>query len=734
MKFGDSFYQRSVPEWAAYNFNYNGMKQLIKQRTSPNLFGPVEIPVQGKSRWEETDKVLLNHLRDQYDNITLFLRMKRGEIDRRLSSLKKQIAVLRTYGDERMLEVDAVAGIRSRKYRKLTRECEELGDLIQKVARFASAQKIAFRKILKKYTKWTGSTTLQTRMDVEVFSSNQLQTDYSDYLQELAEQTATLTEKLAIPTLKKHPQQPPSGQLQQDRISASGLRSPISKINNAINQAPAAFDAAVMTVPYGEAAGSAFYWIHTDNLDEARAIIQRHMKKDDTVAPTPSRTSSNASLTTQRNTSLSMSNNNSRTHMVFFDNAQRFVKDQSSVRPSKIALSAYWTCAQDASVTLAGLSPTSSGEKALLLDREDLVIALDRDSRLTGGSKEATTIQRYLIEHRDVKPLAEVRTYRTRYSGMTNTADVANWATLDTSISFGAVDMQHLGELHPFPQDGDTFPHATLHIRWEFARTPAVVRALDESHLAYRVYDFTLEDMAIRKVHKDLPQSPWQSLLEKDITKLPLPRLGETASHLFRLRTANRVRVNATDLSGTSSGPSSSEGHADSVFSAATRGHDSITSDEARNTEAVTSPLESKSLSSKKAQKRARIVVPEPRPSPIRYWNEFDDGDSDTNLEESYVIYLDPNEPTFPAISKAWGTLKSWWPLRTLIGGNKPATERTPLLYDEETASIESSDSDSLMIVHEGQLRRTFIWGLVGGLSAAVIIGLALVLFMFLQA
>ncbi|OAP60764.1 hypothetical protein AYL99_05766 [Fonsecaea erecta] len=731
MKFGENFYQRSVPEWAPYNFNYNGMKQLIKQRTSANLTGPVEIPVQGRSRWEETDKVLLNHLRDQYDNVTLFLRMKRGEIERRLSSLKKQIAILRTFADERALEGNAATGIRGRKYRRLTQECEELGDLIQKVARFASAQKIAFRKILKKYTKWTGSTTLQTRMDVEVFSSNQLQTDYSDYLQELAEQTAILTEKMASPIFSKHHQEQSAVQ-PQNRTSASSLRSPIAKINSALNQAPSAFDAAVMTVPYGEAAGSAFYWIHPDNLDEARALVQRHMKKGDSLAPTPSRTSSDASLVSRRNTSFSTSNSNL-TYMVFFDNAQRFVQDQSSVRPSKIALSAYWTHDKDAAVTLAGLSPTSSGERTVLLDREDLGTALERDSHLTSGSREATTIQRYLLEHRDVKPLAEVQTHRTRYSGMTNTSEVANWATLDTSITFGAVDMQQLGELQPLLPTSNTFPHATLHIRWEFARTPAVVRALDDSHLAYRVHDFTLEDMAIRTVQKDLPPSPWQSLLEKDITKLPLPTVGET-SHFFRLRTTNRLRVNATDMSGTSSGPSSSEGRADSLFSTTTHGQSSITSNEARPPEALTSPAEFKPSSAKKAPKRARIVVPEPVPSQMRYWNEFDDGDSDVNPQESYAIYVDPNEPVFPALSKAWGSVKSWLPLKSLSGGSKSASERTPLLYDEETASVESSDSDSLLIVHEGQLRRSFVWGLIGGLSAAFVIGFALVLFICLQA
>ncbi|KIW76919.1 hypothetical protein Z517_09363 [Fonsecaea pedrosoi CBS 271.37] len=63
---------------------------------------------------------------------------------------------------------------------------------------------------------------------------------------------------------------------------------------------------------------------------------------------------------------------------------------------------------------------------------------VDRDAPLANGSKEATTVRQYLVGHRDVKPLAEVQTHRTRYSGMTNTADVANWATLDASISLGS--------------------------------------------------------------------------------------------------------------------------------------------------------------------------------------------------------------------------------------------------------------------------------------------------------
>src|SRR6201995_2862430 len=135
MKFGESFAQRSVPEWAAFNLHYNAIKAFVKQQTSASLAGPIYIPQQGKSRWQDSDSALFNLLRDQYDNIALFLRMKQGEIDRRLNVLGKQIASLRSYVDERALEIDVVASMHGRKYRKLNKEVDELGDLIQKVAR-----------------------------------------------------------------------------------------------------------------------------------------------------------------------------------------------------------------------------------------------------------------------------------------------------------------------------------------------------------------------------------------------------------------------------------------------------------------------------------------------------------------------------------------------------------------------------------------------------------------------
>ena len=717
MKFGETFARRSVPEWAAFNLNYNGIKNVIRTSTSSNHGGPVNIPQQGKSRWDDLDKDLVQIFRDQYDNISLFLRMKQGEIDRRLIIITKQIASLRSYADEKALDNDVVTSMHGRKYRRLSKETEVLGDLIQKVARFASAQKIAFRKLQKKYTKWTGSTSLQTRMEAEVFSSNQLKTDYSDYLQDLADQTTILTQALAVPIRRQQGEQKVTS-IDHPQTPRMSTRSLIAEIDDSSTEAPSAFDAAIMALPYGEAAGSAMYWIHPDNLDEARAVVHRNMKKTGAASSLPSRMASQDSLVS-RNSVSSFVPSYPSAGMVFFDNAQRFVSDKNTSKPSKTALSVYWTHEKIAAVSLASLSPTASGEQLVSLNRDELPAALNRNLEIKASSESAVTVQQYLIKHRDVKPLAQVRAHRTRYHGLTNTADVATWATLDNSISVSAVDMQQLGSLGQSPHTSISFPYAILHIRWEFARMPLVVRALDESHLAYRMEDFTVEDMAIRTVQKDLPRASWQQILENDITKLPLPH----APSISRLKTTTRIKLNASDSGGTSSGPSSSEGRTDSVFSTATHGHSSVTSEDTRGF-ALSSPEDSKSTAGKnERKKRARIVAPVSELR-VRYWNEFDDGDSDVNPQDSYAIYVDPHEPAFPSISRAWKSVKSSWPLNLIAASRDFADERTPLLYDEDSASIESSDSDSFQETQQQQLRRGLVWGLVGGISITFLIAI----------
>lgn len=706
MKFGDTLVQRSVPKWAAYNVKYNELKHLIKERTSAGVAIPVDIPAQGKPRWEELENQLVKLLSDEYDNVTLFLRSKKGEIERRLAHVEKQIGIARRAVQDNALDKPI---LQARKYRQLVKDIEEIGDEIQNLTRFAAVQRMAFRKILKKYRKWTGSTSLQTRLDVEVFSSNKLQTDYSDYLQQLSELKTILTEELAGPMLTGRRRES-SSDVQQKRISASAKRSSIAQINEALLRGPPAFDAAILTAPYGEAAGSAFYWIHPDNLDEARMLLLRHMRDPGSSATLSRRNSANAEEVRNRMTSSSETAS-ALSHIAVFDNAQRYLKDASVSRPSRIALSAHWSHDPDAVVTLAALAPSSSGGAMVTISRKGLARALQREPMVSGASTDVLMVQNYLREHRDVKPLAEICMNRARYVGMTNTSEVASWATLDTAITAAPVDTSQLGEPQHQPHAGDAFPYAVLHIRWEFTRTPAVVRAFDESYLVERVRDFTLEDMAIHTTQKDLPPASWRPLLEKDIRKVPLvPRMS-------RLGASSRPRLNAADLAGSSSGPSSSDGPPDSIFSGPIGAQSSVTSDDGgRNGSTAATNKPTPEPTKVRRKKQARIIVPEREPPPPRYWNEFDDGDSDVNPSDEYVIYIDPNEPAFPgaetvskafgamydSLSKGTGRMISWLPLASTRMEHTTDSERAPLLdgrqFSEGDADSSSSDTDEQII------------------------------------
>lgn len=711
MKFGETLYQRSVPKWAAYNFKYNELKHLIKGKTSAGAAVPLDIPTQGRSRWQELDNQLLVLLQAEYDNVTLFLKSKQGEIDRRVAHLERQVKIAGRAVAENQLDRPI---LQARKYQRLVKDAEDISEDVQNLARFAAVQKTAFRKLLKKYRKWTGSTDLQTRVDVEVFSSEKLRTDYSDYQQHLTELSYILTQELADPMLTGKTNE--ASNKQQNRLSTqSNKRSVIGQIADAASRGPLRFDAAVMTVPYGEAAGSAIYWIHPDNLDEARTLLLKYMR-DGSAPSAPSRVGSGLSIASQRRPSALSTSTNDLTHAIFCDNAQRYVKDSSQSRPTRVALSAHWGHEPEAAVTLAGLSPTSSGSTILTIKNKDLTSALQRESIPPRPSHEVSAIRNYLAEHRDVKPLAEVSSIRSRYLGITNSADVANWATLDSSITVTPVEMVHIDDSTYQPTNGDVFPYAILHIRWEFARTPAVVRTFDSSHLAERIYDFTLEDMAIHTVHKDLLQPSWHNLLDKDIRKVPM------IPHRIKSRSSTRLKPAISDMSGISSGPSSTDGVTNGSIFSVTQGQSSATSDDHTTGCEIADPFAPKPppVGGRK-KKRARILVPEREPRPQRYWNEFDDGDSDVNPDDGYAIYVDPDASLFPGsetLSNAFGVVYDGFNqgasrLASLFGlKEKPSPERAPLLGGQASvdgdADSSGSDTDEHIIQHPHKPSRSW--------------------------
>jgi hypothetical protein len=695
MKFGETLYQRSVPKWSAYNVNYNQIKHLIKVRTSAGSALPLSIPSAGVGRWHDLENELYTFISVQYENIALFLRSKQGEIDRRLAHLEKHVQIAKRAVDEGALDRPI---LQARKYQKLIKDAESIGDEVESLSRFASVQKTAFRKILKKYRKWTGSTALQQRLEVELFSSGALHVDYANHLQRLSTQSTIISTQLAGPMLSgSRFQSPTRGKLVVD---GPVQRSNAKQIAEACAEGPLQFDAALSSVPYGEAGGSAYFWIHPDNLEEAEALLLRHMHALEPQSP------SAATIT-------ALGQPIRQAHDAWFDNLPRYVQEISLSKPSNVALTARWTTDPDSLVTFSSLAPKTITTETVDVRRKDLAKLLQRSSDGAKG-KFYKKLHSYLSEHRDVKPLAETHSCRSRYVGNNNTNEIGSWATLDSSILIAPADPEHAGELDSEPHAAEAFPHAIFSVRWEFSRMPEVVRSFQTSHLAEPVDNFSLEKAAIYTVFKQLEQPQWRQLLNNDIRKVPAS-----------LKRRGSARNRANDLSSVpaSSGPSSTDGPSDSAFSVAAE-QSSATSIENSpilsqreqsfgKTKDVVAPVAPVAPNSKtKSKKRTKFAQPTTVEEPLqRYWNEFDDGDSDVHVEETYAIYVDPNEPSFPgadtvarvfgsmysSISKGSARMISWLPIATRKG-EIPEGERTPLLFDGQGgyvgADLDSSGSE----------------------------------------
>lgn len=686
MKFGDTLYQRSVSKWAAYNLNYNELKQLIKQRTSAGAPSPVPIPGQSDHRWSLLEDELYSILKEQYEHIAMFLCSKYGEIERRLAHLDKSVRSTKR-------SANLYAGrpsMQARKYQRLVYEAETIGEDIQALSRFAATQKTAFRKILKKYRKWTSSDALRARLETEVFSDGQLDLNLTDQMQHLSAHTATIRDLEA--SLVR-----PGVQSQDQRKSITKLESPVGQIAKAALSSPLHFDAAIASIPFGEAAGTGTYWIHEDNLQEARVLLLRHMQ--DLVLRLPlSRENSADSANPASRTSDARAN----VYTCYFDNVYRFVQDSTTHSPSRVAMSARWSSSKEALVTMSDLSPRSDCTSTIGVKRKDLSSALDRNAAASkersASAANASTVRDFLSQHRDVKPLALVESDRSRYTGLTNSSEVGTFATLDTDITFAAFDEDSTKSLERDQSRKHDFPYAVLTIRWEFGPKPEVVRAFDTTHLAEKVSDFTLESAAIHSQFSQLARPSWTMLLEKDIRKVPVHPRG-----------LRRKEISDT----LTSGPSSTDGPMDSVFSTplmhSTAG--SETSPVASTRDMPLSQSEGKSVP-KGNKKKARIVAESPNRH--RYYNEYDDPDSEFQQQEAYTIYVDPNEeaPGMATIRRIGSALVT--PFTWVQSRNKQAIdsqERTPLLDSRTDARDDPSSESDTDQVSSGRPRHTGLQG-----------------------
>lgn len=664
----------------------------------------------------------------------MFASSKYGELGRRLDHVDRQARLLMQHPND--ISPQPVQS--TRRSEKLAQDAEKVGKDIQSLSRYVTTQKQAFRKILKKYRKWTGSSSLEARMNSEAFNQPEsvLNLDFTPVLDRLEAVKSSLAalapSGCSAGEIKGHQSQrssttPP----QQSRSSPSRLH------DGFLHSSPLDFDAAFSAVPLGIASGRATYWVHKDNIDEVTVLIRRYMR--DRKGTTPSATSprsSTTSLPTRRDSTASIIPKD-RTHISMFDNLQRFFNAHGAVTvgqaedmvgsvSSLLAMTIIWGNEPEAIVVTSDLSPSATPSQQSMeiahIKNKDLAKLFKPETgpspKSSKGSKQqpgsAAILQVYrdwLIQHRDIKPLAEVECTRSRFAGTNNTSEVGTWAIMDTDITMYPIDFDTIGKCSGYDSaHREDFPHTALEVRWEFSRTPEIVRSLDNTHLVQRIRGFSMEAQAISTIcgTSNMSSPIWQPLLERDIRKVP-PLSTRSSRRKPTLKTA-------------SSEKSSAEEPSTSVFSAASAVHSSASSPSESNRS--TPPITPVS-----ANQEAPEIVHPPKRNPIRRklrqdrraipqsWNEFRENE-ESRENQAYAIYVHPDEGTsipgeetvskaFSAMYQSLGQAKrrivSWLPLRPrgfdhdvgvedgirrpLLGSGRRGTK----LDDEES----SSDTDT---------------------------------------
>ncbi|KAI9739420.1 MAG: hypothetical protein M1818_005108 [Claussenomyces sp. TS43310] len=169
MKYGEELQERSIPLWMPYNVDYNELKHLIKVNTTRDQGRAITIPGYSDTTLQRFEDQFYDELCNQHDRVDLFVKSKADEFNRTLREYQKRIYNLIRRGG-----VETGKGIDLRHRERLSRiETKVLrcGKDTRNLEHFVSSQRLAFRKILKKYKKWTGSPTLGIRFTDEVLSS-----------------------------------------------------------------------------------------------------------------------------------------------------------------------------------------------------------------------------------------------------------------------------------------------------------------------------------------------------------------------------------------------------------------------------------------------------------------------------------------------------------------------------------------------------------------------------------
>ena len=411
------------------------------------------------------------------------------------------------------------------------------GEDIQSLSRFVGAQRTAFQKLLKKYKKWTRSSELGVRFRAEVLDrpTSFSKRDFEPLLTQWTEVLAAVRAPF-IDGGNWHSGQRNSTEGSQPNLSIQkkplknprkqGYQEPAGDMNN-VSELHSAWedgsnidiDTALAVLPLGRGATRAVYWVHPDNIVQVHVLLLQYtrlQRSNSVISPeSPSSSKSSPRASFSNPSARPASRTDEEVGVIVCDDLQRFSKIRSSETIS-ITEDCPGTVAEKAAASIR-FSP--SGEAVVVVDTDSGRFGYPAnwdEKRLPKIARfkrknvrqlfEASSIDRFakdvendskrvfewLTEHREVQPLVQLLSRRTRFVGLRNSKDGGVWATLDKDISMKVCSSESLASgkgLTTISEggtiDSETFPHAILEVRVEGDADSKLVEALNSSHLVY---------------------------------------------------------------------------------------------------------------------------------------------------------------------------------------------------------------------------------------------------------
>ena len=627
---------------------------------------------------------------------------------------------------------------------------------LEHLDRFASVNRQAFRKILKKYRKWTESPNLEQRFNdfslscPSEFGNRSFVPALAHYNELLAAITAALSPKTSMQPSKLRS---PSRSREHDTVKKpfSSTASNMQYVYEYGSEIE--FDTMLAVSALGRPIGRACYWIHLDNLLQIQVLLLRYMRSQEnricTSVSAPSSTQDSLKFSPNRSALAQGSQLEKKAVVIICDDIEDFANRRSSSTITEpefpsghhakdSAATIHLSADGDAVVAIntsvrdaypwpdldASLSWRTTKLRRKFLGAffscdapadNDPISAENIKSQQHNGLEAtedphelvATSLhnvspddaQLWFQRHEKVLPLVGICSERTRLAGIRNTKYSGLWATIDTDIVMTKCSASSLAEQYDWSspsEDGGLssalFPHAVLNVHFEGDDDMGLIEKLESSHLCERVRGFSLDTHAVATLCNPQSMPPPYWLPLLKQDIRKVPREGDISSQL--VPSAQLTPRSWSTAPNSESAMSVGDGPTDSGLSSRLKSSDTSVPE-------FSEPAPKASWKQKKRirnQSLRKKIQDHSQPPSARYWNEFDD-DCMGRDNNAYTILISPQPSSaFPGATMLCRLTEPLTKkVKSIFHRQQPIShERRPLLQGHHASTLSSSDDSDL--------------------------------------